>query len=313
MRVRFLAFILITLMLSSTPARAADTGFKVSGGYIHVYFKSYFTRADKQKLLHWLKESAQIITTLYGTFPVKQTHVNLFANTRANEPVPWGEVWKNGHYRVNFHVNPRYSLQSFLDDWTATHEFSHLIHPYPGSGNAWFGEGLASYYQNILRARQGAMTEQQAWQKLLEGFQRGERVAAHNRMTLQEASWNMRQTASFGHVYWGGAAYFLAVDVRLRQQTGGKQSLDSAWFQFKQCCLSVHSNWRVEEVIQKLDQLTGTTVFTDEYNNVVDSLLFPDYRHSFRQLGITVDRGEVLLNRSSMLRASIMTANNFIY
>jgi len=291
------------------PVRAERYGFQLPEGYVHVYFESFFSQVAKQKLLHWLKESSRAVTTLYGVFPVKQTHVHLYAKTRANEPVPWGEVWKNGQYRVNFHVNPHYSQERFLNDWTAVHEFSHLIHPHPGKGNAWFGEGLASYYQNILRVRQGLMTEAQAWQKLVDGFQRGEKVSARNRMTLQEASWNMHNTASYGHVYWGGAAYFLAVDVRLRQQSQGLQSLDSAWFQFRQCCLSHKKHWQVEAIIQKLDQLTGTTVFTDEYNSVLSSLLFPDYRQSLRQIGVYImAKGKIRLDRS-LLRASIMTIN----
>ena len=78
------------------------------GGQMTVHFESSFSDRDKAKLVQWLKLSAEAVSTLYGQFPVSQFNVHLESNPNANEPVPWGETWKNGEYKVLFHVNPNY-------------------------------------------------------------------------------------------------------------------------------------------------------------------------------------------------------------
>ena len=50
-----------------------------------------------------------------------------------------------------------------------------MLMPYISSRDRWLSEGLASYYQNVLRARDGRLTDTQAWQLLYEGFQRGKK------------------------------------------------------------------------------------------------------------------------------------------
>ena len=318
---KFFKILLFLFWLSFTACtvNATDQGAEkrdiaLPGGKMVVYFESFFTPKEKIKLMRWLHDSATGITTLYGQFPVKQVNVHLYALRGADEPVPWGEVWKNEGYLVNFQVNPGFSLQQFLNDWTAPHELSHLLHPYPGQGNSWFGEGLASYYQNILRMRQGFLSEEQGWQKLLEGFQRGTRQASFSQLSLVQASQNMRSGNHYQHVYWGGAAYFLAVDVALRQATQGRESLDTAWSKFRQCCLSYSKDWSVIELTQKLDQLTATTIFTNYYNKMLHRKKFPDYQSSFLALNIGIDGGKVHLdNRPSTaltLRNWLITANN---
>ena len=56
-------------------------------------------------------------------------------------------------------VNPESSMQEITNDWTAFHELSHLLIPYRGHGDLWFSEGLATYYQNIIQARAGVLSE----------------------------------------------------------------------------------------------------------------------------------------------------------
>lgn len=294
--ITLLLFLSIPLSITGAASTPHITEIRSGDSTINVYFESRLTAQQQQKLLIWLDETAKTISTLYGEFPVKQSHVHIYSSFRSGEPVPWGEVWKNDEYRINFHVNPDFSLQDFLDDWTATHEFSHLFHPYPGRGNAWFGEGLASYYQNILKARYGSLTEQEALQKLYNGFRRGENNQAKTGLTLKQASAAMRQNRSYMHVYWGGAAYFLNVDVRLRQSSYAKKSLDTTWLAFKNCCLRVESNWSLPKLISKLDELSNSNIFTTEYQKIINQRTFPGFRQSFKQLGIDVHNNQLSLS-----------------
>jgi len=111
------------------------------------------------------------------------------------------------------------------------------------------------------------------------------------------------------HVHWGGVFYFLTVDMRLRQETKGKESLDTAWFKFKHCCLSINSDWPVEKLIHQLDQLTGTSIFEEEYKKLVHSKGFGDYYATLIDLGITIKNNKVQLSTQETpavnLRSSI--------
>src|SRR5690349_3931578 len=77
----------------------------------------------------------------------------------------------------------------FADDWTAVHELSHLMHPYLGDRGTWLAEGLATYYQNVLRARSGMLTPAQAWDRLYQGFKRGAKTPGDE--TLEQVASNM--------------------------------------------------------------------------------------------------------------------------
>ena len=96
--------------------------FKGGGG---TSFRPVFEWVEKQGLR---PEALVYFTDAEGEFPERAPHYPVIWLVKGREPVPWGEAWKKGSYRINFHVNPTYSLKALLDDWTAVHEFSHLTH-----------------------------------------------------------------------------------------------------------------------------------------------------------------------------------------
>jgi predicted metalloprotease with PDZ domain len=96
----------------------------------------------------------------------------------------------------------------------------------------------------------------------------------------------MYRGGHYMRVYWEGTALMLLADVRLRQLTGNKQSLDTALNGLAECCLPSNESWSAQRVFAKLDQLTGTTVFADLYDNYVPSRDFPDLGFAYRQLGL---------------------------
>lgn len=56
---------------------------------------------------------------------------------------------------VGLFVNSERPIDDFYSDWTATHEFSHLMLPLLSQRYRWISEGFASYFQNILMSRAG--------------------------------------------------------------------------------------------------------------------------------------------------------------
>jgi hypothetical protein len=265
--------------------------------------------ASVDDMARWLEEAALAVAGLYGRFPVAQVQVLVVPDARGAEPTPWAHVMRGGAPAVHFFVNQRRPLAEFRDDWTAVHEFSHLLLPLVSRDDAWLYEGMATYYQNVLRVRSGSISAQEGWTMMHAGFQRGRDDAEG--ITLAQATESMYRNGAYMRVYWEGAALMLMADVRLRQMTEGKQSLDTALAGLNDCCASPDRAWGARELLDRLDAITGTHVFGDLYDLHVAAKEFPDLSPTYRTLGIVPATDGIELagaERERRLRESIMEA-----
>jgi predicted metalloprotease with PDZ domain len=108
-------------------------------------------------------------------------------------------------------------------DWVAIHELSHLWLPPVQPSDRWISEGIATYLQEVLRARCGLQSRERAWTRLQEGFERGRRSGTG--LQLASESRYMNRTGAYHRVYWAGAAFALETDVRLRENSNGQVTL----------------------------------------------------------------------------------------
>jgi predicted metalloprotease with PDZ domain len=194
-------------------------------------------------------------------------------------------VQRGGGDAVHLYIDQRRPAEEFMADWVLVHELSHLLHPNIVARDRWLSEGIASYYQNVLRARAGLMSTQWAWNKLHAGFERGVRGTPRGR-SLAEVSETMMRDRSFMRVYWSGAAIALLADVELRRRSKGAQSLDTALAAFRDCCLPADRSWSARELMRQLDRRTGTTVFMALYREHIDADGFPDLGALYGELGL---------------------------
>ncbi len=259
-------------------------------------FRGDLSDAQQAKLQHWLEESADILSRAVGQFPIEQAHITVSPTWSGSGPVPWARVVRHRPEGIHFYVNPNYPAETYRQDWTALHEFSHLLIPYPGDRDIWFSEGLASYYQNLLRGRAGIVSTEQALRELDAGFRRGERDATRQWRTLRELSPQMWRTGSYMRVYWSGAAYFFTVDLALRTELG--ISLDTVLARFIACCRQSRQRWDAERLIRTFDQLAGGEQFAYHYRQVIDSRSFPDLTLPYEQLGLSRDGRRLRLDPS---------------
>jgi hypothetical protein len=243
----------------------------------------------------WLEASALAVMRVHGTLPQSDPQMLIIPVGGQNEAIACARVVRGGGIGVQFFVDPNRSVQAFAQDWKPTHEFSHLLFPYISRSDAWLSEGLASYYQNILRARDGRLSETEAWEKLLAGFERGRRDRKRN-VTLTEEASGMRHNRSFMRVYWSGAAMMFLADTRLRELSGGQQSLDTALAGLASCCMQLGEVWRADAIMRKMDEFTGYSVFTDIYRQYAHSDQFPHVQAQLRDLGIVERHGRVRLD-----------------
>ena len=260
----------------------------------------------------WLTSGARALATLHpDQSPLPPIQVLVVPVDHADEPVPWAEVQRGGGDAIHLYIDQHRNRSEFINDWTLVHELGHLLHPRLPQADAWLYEGLASYYQNVLRARAGLLTPLTAWRKLHAGFQRGIREIA-DRQQLTHVAEAMHRNHRYMQVYWSGAAYFLEVDTRLRQMSSGQQSLDSVLAQFRECCLPADKRWHGEAFVNQLDALSDTTLFSDTYQRYRQLRRFPSIDHLYRDLGLSVTAGQLQPDDRAplaQLRRKIMSNN----
>lgn len=285
----------------------------VAGAQLRLVALDGTPAVDEAGMADWISDAARMVASVYGRFPDPQIQVLIVPNARGNEPTPWAYVARGGAPAVHLFINQRRPLHEFFDDWTATHELSHLLLPFIDQDDAWLSEGVATYYQNVLRARAGKLTPQQAWTRMNAGFLRGRSEVPD--MTLAQATENMYRGSTYMRVYWEGAAIVLLADTRLRQLTGGKQSMDTALAALHDCCLQTDKLWSARALLDKLDELTGTRVFSELYATHVGSREFPDLSATYRALGLGAGADGIVLTADApqaALRDGIMRGDAIV-
>jgi len=256
----------------------------VGGGRLRVALLHGAPAVEWDLVRQWLTRAAEAVTTLYGRFPVDEAQVVVVPGARGDEPVPWAFVLRGGRPALHFFINQRESLAAFLVDWTAVHEMAHLLLPYVRAEDAWLSEGVASYYQNVLRARAGMLPVTEAWQRMHSGFRRGMRSMPG--ISLADATERMHRDGAYMRVYWHGAAMTLIADQRVRERTQGRHSLDTLLRDLRECCLDGREAWQATRLFAKLDALSGTTVFSELYGQHIASTRFPELVDTYRRLGL---------------------------
>lgn len=280
---------------------------ELPGGVLRVAMLGDIDAAQRDKLGRWFDRVARAVLSAYGRLPLADVQVLMLPVGTRGRAVVFGQSVRGQGNALQLLVDPSRPEAEFDDDWMAVHELSHLMHPYLGDRGAWLAEGLATYYQNVLRARSGLLTVAQGWDRLAEGFRRG--AAAADDGTLEEAAANMQRTHAYQRVYWAGAAFWLTVDRDLRRESGGRIGLDTALSRFRDCCLPAYRRWRPEEFVAKLDALADTKLISARYREFAAMRAFPDWRSLYADLGIGETDGRMRFDekaRDAAIREAIM-------
>ena len=253
--------------------------------------------ARSEELQDWAAEAAGAALAAFGRFPLPTATVRIEQrDSRDSSPVPWGQTLRRDGVSVLLFPRPNAGLQELRGDWTAVHEISHLFHPYLGSDGRWLAEGLASYYQNVLRARVGLMTQADAWKALDAGFGRGRREDSG--LPLDELSRRHRGTM---RVYWAGAAFWLEADLALRRERGS--TLEAVLSQYDRCCLRGTGEVAPETFVAELDRIAGGDLFASRFARYAEATTFPPLEEAYAALGLSTRDGELQLSADEGPRA----------
>lgn len=295
------AFVALLAGLSASAAVPVDDTRVVQAGdtALRIDVAGVADPARRAMLMDWAEEAARATVLPSRRFPLAAAQARIVEiDSRDPSPVPWGQTRRDDDVAVLLFVRRGAGRDALRADWTAVHEFAHLAHPYLGERGRWLAEGLASYQQNVLRARAGLITAEEAWTSLDAGFRRGEAAGAGAPLAQAGRGATMR-------IYWAGAAYWLEMDLRLRRDHGS--SLQAVLDGYARCCLDGTAHVAPEAFAAALDRIAGTVQFAPRYREVAASTDFPSIDGSYAALGIVRD-GSGLRFRGDAAAAALRDA-----
>lgn len=240
-------------------------------------------KLDRAEASRWLSEALHIAAQSDGRFPARALQLVIVPGGAGREP--FGNVARGGGASVLMFIPRNFGGAELRRDWVLPHELSHLLLPFVAREDAWLPEGLATYYQELLRARAGVLSTQEALANIAQAL----RSAVHEGTgrSLAEESRAMHRTHAYRSVYWGGAGQLLIADVELRRGSGGAQTLDRllAALRAEGPGLTALS---AQALLARLDALGGVTLFGALARHV-ESHAFPDFEPTLHALGVRAD------------------------
>jgi predicted metalloprotease with PDZ domain len=229
--------------------------------------------------LDWIHDGASCVARLFGRFPVDAT---LFVVPVPGENgVVFGRVMSLSGASVVLFFGDETTTDRKPSDWVVVHELFHLGCPsFVGEGH-WLEEGLATYYEPILRARAGWITSAGLWGHFRAEFSRGLRKAGEPP--------NLEDRDDIDSTYWGGALFAFLADVGIRQATHGERSLDDALRAVLAREGDATHAARVADFVRTGDAATGTNVLANLYASWAVKGENADLDVLWRQLGVGPD------------------------
>jgi hypothetical protein len=278
----------------------------VPGGTLEVALLDGVPQHMRPWISAWLRSAGSAAAQQIGRFPVPRAQIIIVPVFRPGLTFGFADTGRSGGVSIAFFMPVDTSEQTLRDDWVAVHEFCHLLIPYVDRSDAWLSEGMATYLQEVVRARAGMIIATQAWQSIYEGALFCRNAAD----TLANETRDMPALHNYKRVYWAGAIMVLMADVELRKRTHGRTSLADVLARLTADPSEVLRYYRGADLLARMDALAGEPVFTEIAKRYLDAPKFPDLDALYPQLGVVVHGGQVHLVPKaplSWVRDAIMT------
>jgi hypothetical protein len=239
------------------------------------------TEIANEQLAAWVSAVAESNRRFWARSPTEGGLVVLIPSPRGG--VPFGRVLSLGGAVVTVLVGKQATPQDLYDDWVLVHEFLHLGSPLMRDTGAWLNEGIATFYEPVLRARAGWKSEDEVWREWISSMPRG--MPAITGIGLENAG--------RGGIYWGGAVFVLMAEIESLQTSGGKIGFSDCLRTVLADGADVTVKWPTMKLLDRCDALLGTTVIGPLAKRHIEKGSAMDLDKLWRRLGVSVQGNTV--------------------
>jgi hypothetical protein len=235
------------------------------------------TQVPDAQLAAWVSAVAESNRRFWARSPAQGGLVALIPSPRGG--VPFGRVLSLGGAVVTVLVGQQATPQDLYDDWVLVHEFIHLGSPLMRDTGAWLNEGIATFYEPVLRTRAGWKSEDDVWREWIASMPRG--MPAITGIGLENAG--------RGGIYWGGAVFVLMAEIESLQASGGKIGFSDCLRVVLADGADVTVKWPTMKLLDRCDALLGKTVIATLAKLHIEKGSAMDLDRLWRRLGVSLE------------------------
>lgn len=254
---------------------------------------------DVPTLEHWVSDAAAAVSMFWGRFPDDQAFLTIVPK-RGRKGILYGKVLPESAPGVVLEMGEKTTREDLYSDWILVHELFHLGSPSFYREGKWLDEGLATYFEPIIRARAGWIDEQAVWDEFMRSMPQG--LTAVGRLGLEKGQ-------SYRDIYWGGAVYCLLADLEIRERTGGRFGLEHGVRAVLEAGGKSSEVWSLSEVFKVADAAVGAPVLLTLANQHAYAATPVDLDAIWARLGVVrTETGAALDDQAplAVLRRSIV-------
>lgn len=285
-------FVSLVSARAQTARAAPDAQIQMGGGAIDIVYSDGAAGLDRALIQDWIRTSAQAVTTYFGRFPV--SHVRLVVIANDGGRVGGTTFGFGGGSLIRLNVGRSADAAALKRDWVLVHEMTHLALPQLPRSGLWLQEGNATYVEPIARAQAGQMGAAEVWKWTIDEMSGGQ---------PKPGDGGLDATRDHRRVYWGGAAFWLVADVRIRERTHNRIGVQAALQAINRKSGGNTADWTMDQVMAAGDAATGGTELADLYTQMGKTGSPVDIDALLVQLGVGLQGNKVVFDDAAPLAA----------
>lgn len=244
-------------------------------------------------LRNWLEVSARAVAEFFGSFPAERALVVLVSEPEDSR-VRFGRLLPESGPGILVLIGSKADRSALHEDWILVHELLHIGVPsFHGEGQ-WFDEGIATYFEPIVRVRAGLLSEEALWREFLTQMPKG--LPALTREGLA-------RNTSWAGVYWGGALYCFLADVAARRSSCGRLGLEDGLRRLRALGGNASEVWDLPRTLAHADQAFQEPILVPLAERYREGAPL-DLVRLFEELGVMTHGREVRLRDDAPLAAA---------
>jgi hypothetical protein len=249
-----------------------------------------------QELSQWVTDSARAVNAFYGRSPAPHTLIAVVPVPERHSVV-FGKLLPESAPGVALLVGAHADKAHLYRDWILVHELFHVGFPSFYRQGKWLDEGSATYFEPLIRARAGWLSEKQVWSDFMADMPKG----------LPAIGDGLAHIKDIRGIYWGGAIICLLADVEARARSHGKLGLEDGFRAVLAAGGNASEVWTLEQVTRVIDRALGQTTLAELEARHVAAATPVDLKALWKRLGLSRSADGVVFDDTAEL-ASIRHA-----